>query len=1079
MQESTNSSDVLTLVDGSYLLHQGFYAFQSAGLRNPRSEPVGALYGFMLQLERIVQFTDASHMAVMFDSRTASESRKKTLPKYKSNRHCPDELVHQFQKSQEALSALGYHWNQSDHYEADDLIATYARRQPKERAVCIVSTDKDLLQLVDDQVTLLSPAGRYATMGKNEVMEKWGVRPDQMGYLIALMGDSADVIPGVPRIGQKRGAALLQRYEDLEGIMKAAEAGPLDVPGITEQLRQNLLEYGWNAVDLYEKVVKLQDVPLEESHRGALDLLVPTRDGAWRKRVEKWCDQEAFKDVKKMLLDGASRPRKALYKAPPLEETGGFLLISSVKDAERVLKSFHGECYAVSLQVDKLTGSKPRYLFIYGGSELDVGCVGNGKRKVVVDFGADDSFNDALVAFWCRNFLADPNFKKVYHCFSELRRCMQSSVESGVDLAAGLQADTMHMARLWDPSLEEKRRLQQDADAYSVQWLAQYILGPTWRMKQPGLRDRNNREEELICFNANCSAGIFYLHEALKDLLEKDPRPPTGATGATGDSGSMWGFYEEHWQRLAKLLSDVELRGMHVNEQRLAEIIQEAETLRERHRSHFCNWATASIMEKCGKEVCLDALNLNSADQLRQLFFGSVGAEKEFIGLPITDKEVWTPLSREDLRHKLKPELEELCREKGCKMAGKKEELIDRLSGLEDPRHNKAKRRMITIPGLGLPHAGPVTKQHGQPQVTLETIQSLMQLEELGSDGVEGVGALWQWRRIESRLSGFLKPLQSASCEGRVYPQINLNTMTGRVSTRNPNLQGEPTGEGEDDLQTLAVRSILAAPPGRRLLVADYAQLELRLVAHLANCSSMIEILSSGGDIHSRTAYKMFQEVKSAVDQGLVLLDESDTTPDTARASQASQASLELVKDHFPELRKKAKTLNFSLLYGKTKYSFAKDWKITEDEAQVFIDRWFQAFPEVKDWMDRAHATYRPEIGGVEGTTLGTILGRFRRLRGPRHRALRVAGNTPVQGSGADVVLSAMVKAEDSVVLQRLGFQTVLQIHDELVLEGPENSAEEALGELVRIMEDPLPFKLKVPLKVDAKQVQTWFDAKA
>lgn len=1075
MQESTTSSNgVLTLVDGSYLLHQGFYAFQNAGLRNPRSEPVGALYGFMLQLERILQFTDASHMAVMFDSRTASESRKKTLPKYKSNRHCPNELVHQFQKSQEALNALGYHWNQSDHYEADDLIATYARAQPKERAVCIVSTDKDLLQLVDDQVTLLSPSGRYATMGKNEVMEKWGVRPDQMGYLIALMGDSADVIPGVPRIGQKRGAALLQRYEDLEGIMKAAEEGPLDVPGITEQLRQNLLEYGWNALDLYEKVVKLQDVPLEESHKGALDLLVPARDGAWRKRVEEWCDKEAFRDVKKMLLDGASRPRKALYEAPPLKESGDILLISTGEEAERVLKSLpQRECYAVSLQVaeDKL---RPRYLFIYGGPELDVGCVGDGKRKVVVDFGADDSFNDALAAFWCR-FLSDPNFKKVYHCFSELRRCMESFAESGVDLAAGLQADTMHMARLWDPSLEEKRRLQQDMDAYSVQWLAQYILGPTWRMKQPGLQDSTNREEELIRFNADCSAGIFHLHEALKDLLEKDPRPPTGATGASG--GSMWGFYEEHWQRLAKLLSDVELRGMHVNEQRLAEIIQEAETLQEKHRSHFCSWATASIMEKCGKEVCLDALNLNSAHQLRQLFFGSVGAEKEFVGLPIPDKEApWTPLNREDLLHKLKPELEELCREKGCKMVGKKEELIDRLSGLEDPRPNKVKRRTINIPGLGLPHSGPVTKQRGQPQVTLETIQSLMQLEELGTEGSEGVGALWQWRKIESRLSGFLKPLQLASCEGRVYPQINLNTMTGRVSTRNPNLQGEPTGDIGEGEETLAVRSILAAPPGRRLLVADYAQLELRLVAHLADCSSMIEILESGGDIHSRTAYKMFEEVKLAVDQGLVLLDESDERSDT---SDTQHTSLELVKEHFPELRKKAKTLNFSLLYGKTKYSFAKDWKITEDEAQVFINRWFQAFPEVKDWMDLAHATYRPEFAGVEGITLGTVLGRFRRLRGPRHRALRVAGNTPVQGSGADVVLSAMVKAEDSVVLQRLGFQTVLQIHDELVLEGPEDSAEEALGELVRIMEDPLPFKLKVPLKVDAKQVQTWQDAKA
>jgi len=165
------------------------------------------------------------------------------------------------------------------------------------------------------------------------------------------------------------------------------------------------------------------------------------------------------------------------------------------------------------------------------------------------------------------------------------------------------------------------------------------------------------------------------------------------------------------------------------------------------------------------------------------------------------------------------------------------------------------------------------------------------------------------------------------------------------------------------------------------------------------------------------------------------------------------------------------------LLYGKTKYSFAKDWEISEDEAQEVIDRWFQAFPEVKEWMDRAHATYEPAQG--EGTTLPTLLGRFRRLRGPRNRALRVAGNTPVQGSAADVVLSAMVGVSDSETLQRLGFRTVLQIHDELVLEGPADSAEEALNELVRIMENPLPFQLKVPLRVDACHVQTWHDAKA
>ena len=218
--------------------------------------------------------------------------------------------------------------------------------------------------------------------------------------------------------------------------------------------------------------------------------------------------------------------------------------------------------------------------------------------------------------------------------------------------------------------------------------------------------------------------------------------------------------------------------------------------------------------------------------------------------------------------------------------------------------------------------------------------------EELQEEGVEAIKALREWRLIESRLSGFLKPLQIASNRrGRVHPQINLNTMTGRLSTRNPNLQGEPTG---GDSEMFPARSILAAPPGKRLLVADYAQLELRLVAHLANCTSMIDILQSGGDIHSRTAYKMFEEVKLAVDQGLVVVDEA------ARDKDAP-----LVKDHFPELRKKAKTLNFALLYGKTAYSFAIDWNIEQFEAQAVIDRWFQAFPEVKTWMDLAHSTYK------------------------------------------------------------------------------------------------------------------------
>ena len=215
--------------------------------------------------------------------------------------------------------------------------------------------------------------------------------------------------------------------------------------------------------------------------------------------------------------------------------------------------------------------------------------------------------------------------------------------------------------------------------------------------------------------------------------------------------------------------------------------------------------------------------------------------------------------------------------------------------------------------------------------------------------GVDTLQALLRWKKTQTELGGFLRPLQTA-CQafgdGRVHAELNLNTATGRLSTRNPNLQGEPTcGD---------VRDLLSAKPGRCLLMADYSQLELRLVAHLANCQPMMDILKAGGDIHSRTAYNMFDEVRKAVDEGTVLLDSTCETCETER-----QDSLPLVKDEFPEFRKKAKTLNFSLLYGKTSFALAKDWNVTEAEAQEVIDRWFAVFPEVRQWLDKAEGHTR------------------------------------------------------------------------------------------------------------------------
>lgn len=290
---------------------------------------------------------------------------------------------------------------------------------------------------------------------------------------------------------------------------------------------------------------------------------------------------------------------------------------------------------------------------------------------------------------------------------------------------------------------------------------------------------------------------------------------------------------------------------------------------------------------------------------------------------------------------------------------------------------------------------------------------------------------------------------------------MNINTETGRLSCRNPNLQNLPVGGA------FPVRSICVSPRGRALIIADYAQLELRVVAHLANCSTMIDVLNSGDDIHSRTAYEMFPNVREAVDAGGVRL---------SLASGGDNANPICVKDAFPRERRQAKTFNFGVLYGMSPFRLAQDWEQSQCEASEFISKWFNAFPAVKQWKAVVE-----ESDGEQG--VHTLLGRARPLRdldskkrARKNHAARAAVNTPVQGGAADIVTLAMLRLWDSPELKRLGYRQILQIHDEIILEGPEKHKEAARDEVVRIMEDPLPFRLKVKLKVDARCAQAWHD---
>lgn len=332
------------------------------------------------------------------------------------------------------------------------------------------------------------------------------------------------------------------------------------------------------------------------------------------------------------------------------------------------------------------------------------------------------------------------------------------------------------------------------------------------------------------------------------------------------------------------------------------------------------------------------------------------------------------------------------------------------------------------------------------------------------------IGALANIGQIDATITNFLVPLQVlVDSNSRIHCSLNLNTETGRLSSRKPNLQNQPALEKDQ----YKIRDAFIAEPGNTLIVADYGQLELRLMAHITGCQSMLEAFSSGGCFHSRTAVGMYDYVRDAVDQGKVLLEWDYSK---------GQPTVPLVKDTYASERRKAKTLNFSIAYGKTVHGLAQDWGISTEEAQKTLDAWYNDRPEVKEWQEKTRKMAK-KSGYVR-----TMMGRYRQLpeatsRGPAGgHALRAAINTPIQGSAADVVMMAMLKLWQSKNLQQLGWKLLLQIHDEVILEGPKETKDAAMVEVRHCMENPWDDwglkKINVHLDVDAKSADSWYKAK-
>jgi DNA polymerase-1 len=318
-------------------------------------------------------------------------------------------------------------------------------------------------------------------------------------------------------------------------------------------------------------------------------------------------------------------------------------------------------------------------------------------------------------------------------------------------------------------------------------------------------------------------------------------------------------------------------------------------------------------------------------------------------------------------------------------------------------------------------------------------------LEELAEAGHLLPAKILEWRQLSKLKSTYTDSLPNyMDANNRVHTSFSLAaTTTGRLSSSEPNIQNIPI-RSEIGRK---IRSAFVAESGHKIISADYSQIELRILAHIAEIPQLRKAFEDGIDIHAATASEMFN----------IPLSEMTS-----------------------EYRRRAKTINFGIIYGISAFGLAARLGIPREEAGAYIKQYFERFPGIRDYMEATKSFCR-EHGYVS-----TIFGRachypaIRTGNGQERMAVeRQAINAPIQGSAADIIRRAMARMEDALAEAKLSSRMLLQVHDELVFETPDDEVEATIPLVMRVMEEaPGPaFTLKVPLKVDARAAANWDEA--
>ncbi|XP_057951031.1 DNA polymerase I A, chloroplastic/mitochondrial isoform X2 [Malania oleifera] len=736
------------------------------------------------------------------------------------------------------------------------------------------------------------------------------------------------------------------------------------------------------------------------------------------------------------------------------------LVVDNVSDAQKVVRMLRNQyrhlVHACDTEVAKIDvkcetpvdHGEIICFSIYSGPEADFG---NGKSCIWVDVLDGDGKN-ILQEF--APFFEDQSIKKVWHNYSFDKHIIENS---GLKVS-GFHADTMHMARLWDSSRRREggyslEALTSDPSVMSgtqicpqkdlIGKISMKSIFGRKKVKKDGSEgkmttiapvEKLQREERKlwICYSALDSISTLNLYESLRKKLF--------ATAWFLDGmkrGTMLDFYKEYLRPFGDILVKMETEGMLVDRAYLAEIEKVAHAEQQVAANRFRSWASRH---------CPDAryMNVGSDAQLRQLFFGgtinrkdpnqSIPVERSF-KVPNVDKVIE---EGKKLPTKFRNiTLRTIVNDMQCEMytasgwPSVSGDVLKTLAGrvaadfdFTDEVHDLQSEENV---GNSFETSdGDVSWDNGfknNQNIDISAYGTAYAAFGGGQEGREAchaIAALCQMCSIDSLISNFILPLQGSDVSGkngRIHCSLNINTETGRLSARRPNLQNQPALEKD----RYKIRQAFIAAPGNSLIVADYGQLELRILAHLADCRSMLDAFKAGGDFHSRTAMNMYSHIREAVEEERVLLEWHPQPGE-------DKPPVPLLKDAFGSERRKAKMLNFSIAYGKTPAGLARDWKVSFKEAKETVDLWYRERQEVLHWQEERKQE------AIKTLRVHTLLGRCRRFpstvnvtSAQKAHIERAAINTPVQGSAADVAMCAMLQISRNAHLKELGWRMILQ----------------------------------------------------